>query len=142
MQPEPARPHVPPLDRAQVFRRLRFGIVLTVLIGSCLWGCGFGWLWLASDEGALPPTWRMPDLPDGAKMVDDEGRACGSGGCTKLIKVRPPAGQSPEDLAREMGVDKARLLSPALFDPAQVYLSAEPDGRYLIVSLTYKGGLK
>jgi hypothetical protein len=131
-----------PPARAHLYRRMRLAVVLTVLIGSCLWSCGFAWLWLAGDEGALPPTWRMPDLPDGAKIVDDEDRSCGSGGCTKLIKVRPPAGQTPEDLAREIGVDKPQLLSPALFDPAEVGMSAEPDGRYLIVHLTYRGGIK
>jgi hypothetical protein len=92
-------------------RIFKIGCVVAFL-GGCLWSCGFGWLWLAGDEGALPPTWRMPDLPTGAKIVDDEDRSCGSGSCTKLIKVRPPAGQSPRDLARDMGVEKGRLLCP------------------------------
>ncbi|GIE31036.1 hypothetical protein Ait01nite_040810 [Actinoplanes italicus] len=124
------------------FRRgLTVGCVVAFL-GGCLWSVGFAWLWLTGDEGALPPTWRMPDLPAGAEIVDDEDMACGSGGCTRLVKVRPPDGQSPEDLAGAMGVDRSQVLSPALFDPAEVYLAAEPDGSYLIVHLQYRGGLK
>ena len=55
------------------------------------------------DEGALPPKDRIPPVPAGARILT-QSEECGSGGCWWVVTVQPPAGQSPEDLVRQMGL--------------------------------------
>lgn len=112
---------------------------MSVTLGllSCLWVLSFLWLQVFKTEGSLPPKWRIPEVPPGA-TVADESRECASGGCWRTITVMPAAGQSPEDLAREMGLSEDLSLSPTLFDPASVYVGADPREGRLIVHVGYQ----
>lgn len=112
---------------------------MSVTLGllSCLWVLSFLWLQVFKTEGSLPPKWRIPEVPPGA-TVADESMECASGGCWRTITVMPAAGQSPEDLAREMGLSEDLSLSPTLFDPASVYVGADPREGRLIVHVGYQ----
>jgi hypothetical protein len=124
--------------------RLKYTLVTTAAVlglGGCLWSAAFAALWVGGDEGAMPPMSRMPDLPAGASVVAQD-RECGSGGCNWKITVRPAPGQSPEDLARSMGLTRGLSLPPTLFDPGSVSLGSEPDDGQLIVRFGYSGGFK
>ena len=74
----------------------------------------------------MPPQSRMPNVPSGAIVVA-AGQACGSGGCWREIIVAPAAGQSPEELAREMDLAEQQVKSPTLLDPGFVYVVAHHD---------------
>lgn len=112
-------------------------VSVTLGLLSCLWVLSFLWLQVFKTEGSLPPTWRMPEVPPGA-TVADESMECASGGCWRTITVVPAAGQSPEDLAREMGLSEDLSLSPTLFDPASVYVGADPREGRLIIHVGYE----
>jgi hypothetical protein len=109
----------------------------TLSVLACLWVLWFLVLLLSSDEGALPPKWRIPDVPSGANIIE-ESKECGSGGCWRQITLTPAPGQSPEDLAEEMGLSEERNRRPTLFDPASVYVGAHPKGSQLIVYVGYQ----
>ncbi|MEV4351333.1 hypothetical protein AB0J83_43305 [Actinoplanes sp. NPDC049596] len=114
-----------------VKRGLIAGSVVVALLAA-LWGLWFLALLVFGSEESLPPKSRIPDVPAGA-TVADQRQACGSGGCSWLLTVTPPPGQSPEDLAREMGVDHEQTLSPRPLDPAFVAVGSEVrDGRLAI----------
>ncbi|GLZ62266.1 hypothetical protein Misp05_58420 [Micromonospora sp. NBRC 107095] len=110
---------------------------VTLSLLSCLWVLWFLWLQVFSTEGALPPMSRMPEVPAGA-TVTEESMECASGGCWRTITVAPAAGQSPQDLARAMGLAEEQTLPPTLFDPMSVYLGAKPKDGELIVYLGYQ----
>lgn len=112
-------------------------VSVTLGLLSCLWGVSFLWLQLSKTEGAVPPTSRMPQVPSGA-TVADEGTECASGGCWRTITLVPAAGQSPEDLARAMGLSEELRLPPTLFDPASVSVGADPREGTLIVHVGYQ----
>ncbi|WP_433262278.1 hypothetical protein ACQPWR_22430 [Micromonospora vinacea] len=118
-------------------RRTLVAVSVTLGLLSCLWVLSFLWLQVFKTEGSLPPKWRMPEVPPGA-TVADESMECASGGCWRTITVVPAAGQSPEDLAREMGLSEELSLSPTLFDPASVYVGADPREGRLIVHVGYQ----
>ncbi|MGX6606508.1 hypothetical protein ACWKSP_30940 [Micromonosporaceae bacterium Da 78-11] len=112
------------------------GVVLGVLVGAwVLWFLTL--LAFASEVGALPPKSRLPDVPAGATVVG-QGEECGSGGCWLTVTLTPAAGQSPADLAREMGLTKELSRPPTLLDPAFVSVGAEPRGDRLVVHATYQ----
>lgn len=92
---------------------------------------------LALDEGALPPKSRIPHMPADATVLE-ETEACGSGGCWWLITVKPPAGQSPEELARDMGLSEKRREPATLLDPGAVYVGAEARGDELVIHVGYQ----
>ncbi|WP_433310249.1 hypothetical protein ACQP0U_22235 [Micromonospora sp. CA-269861] len=127
-------------SRTALRRRTKHVLVaVAVPLGllSCLWVLSFLWLQVFGTEGALPPKSRLPEVPSGASVVD-EGTECASGGCWRTITVVPAAGQAPEDLAREMGLSEELSLPPTLFDPASVYVGAEPREGKLIVRIGYQ----
>ncbi|CCH19936.1 hypothetical protein [Micromonospora lupini] len=118
-------------------KRVLVAVAVTVGLLSCLWVLWFLSLRVFGDEGALPPKSRLPEVPAGASVVD-ESTECASGGCWRQLTVAPAAGQTPEDLAREMGLTEERKLPPTLFDPGSVYVGARvADGR-LIVHVGYE----
>ncbi|MDP9792693.1 hypothetical protein J2S43_001205 [Catenuloplanes nepalensis] len=115
-------------------------IVASVLAAGalpCLWGLGFLWLSAFGGEGALPPQWRIPDVPPGVTVVR-ESDECGSGGCWRQLTLVPAAGSSPEELARRMGLTEERTMPPALLDPAFVTVGASPSGGTLTVYVRYR----
>lgn len=75
-------------------------------------------------EGAVPDISRI-GLPAQVDIVD-ETRECASGGCWVTITVRPPAGQSAEELASEIGASPQLELPGSIFDPRTVWVWAEP----------------
>ncbi|MCG5473132.1 hypothetical protein LADH09A_001020 [Micromonospora sp. LAH09] len=111
---------------------------MSVAVGllSCLWVLGFLRLQVFGTEGALPPDSRIPTVPPGASIVD-EGMECASGGCWRRITVQPAAGQTPEDLAHDMGLTEEQSLSPTLFDPGSVYVGARAKEGKLIINVGY-----
>lgn len=113
------------------------GVCVTVGLLSCLWGLWFLSLQVFGTEGALPPDSRMPQVPAGATVLD-EGMECASGGCWRQLVIAPPAGQSPEDLAGEMGLSEEQSLPPTLFDPGSVYVGASPSDGNLVVRIGYQ----
>ncbi|MEU5963463.1 hypothetical protein ABZ777_19855 [Micromonospora parva] len=127
-------------SRTALRRRTKHVLVaVSVTLGllSCLWVLSFLWLQVFKTEGELPPTSRMPQVPAGAKITD-EGMECASGGCWRTITVVPAPGQSPEDLAHEMGLSEELSLPPTLFDPASVYVGAHAREGRLVVHVGYQ----
>ncbi|MDG9678082.1 hypothetical protein [Micromonospora sp. DH14] len=118
-------------------KRTLLAVSVTVGLLSCLWVMRFLWLQVFHTEGALPPMSRVPQVPAGA-TVTDESMECASGGCWRTITVVPAAGQSPQDLAREMGLTQEQTLPPTLLDPMSVYLGAKPKDGELVLHLGYR----
>ena len=111
-----------------------FAALALVTVGWTLW---FLALLAFGDEGALPPSGRTPDVPTGARVIE-ESTQCGSGGCWRLVTVEPPAGQSPEDLARAMGLAEERSEPPTLLDPGFVNVGADPREGLLVIHIGYR----
>ena len=121
-------------------RRAKYTVVaVSAILGllAFFWALWFLALLAFGDEGALPPKERIPRVPAGARIVG-ESEQCGSGGCWWQVTVAPAAGQSPEDLARAMGLSEARHEPPTLLDPASVSLSAEPREDQLVIYVGYR----
>lgn len=124
-------------------RSRRIPIVLGVVVlglvvaFACAWGARFLFLLLLGDEGPLPPEWRVPSVPAGASIVD-KGEDCGSGGCNRRVTVRPPAGQSPAELAAGMGLTDWRIEPPTLLDPGYVSVSVEEREGLLVIHVGYR----
>ena len=83
----------------------------------------------------------MPDVsrlafPAGSEVVS-EIRDCASGGCWIDIAVRPPDGQTPEDLARELGATPQLQLPGNIADPRTVWVWAEPGADELNLRADY-----
>ncbi|MFC7531664.1 hypothetical protein [Actinoplanes sp. GCM10030250] len=114
----------------------RTAVYLAVAAGLlwCLW---FAALWMFGDEGAMPPRWRIPAVPAGATVVEDT-MMCASGGCWWSLTLTPSASQTPEDLAREMGLARERTLPPTLTDPGFVTVGADPRQDRLVVYVGYR----
>ncbi|MEU7841771.1 hypothetical protein AB0B39_12545 [Micromonospora sp. NPDC049114] len=124
----------PPRRRARPLLVAGFGVVGLL---ACLWGLWFASLRAFGNEGSLPPKWRIPDVPAGATVVD-ESEDCASGGCSWQVTVTPAAGQSPEDLAEQMGLSEDRTEPPKLFDPGSVYVVAQPRNGQLVIHVGYE----
>lgn len=83
-------------------RRTARSILIVAAVLLALFYVGrVGWLFMWADEGDVPPLSSVP-LPDGAAILNEAVR-CGSGGCSVVFLVRPPEGQSAEELATQMG---------------------------------------
>jgi len=117
-------------------RRVMGTLLITVaVVLSLLYAGRVAWLFVMADEGDVPPTSVIP-LPAGAEILG-ESEGCGSGGCTLNVTVRPPAGQSPDDLAVEMGATPQLLVSGNLWDPRTVSVFARPTGGILNINLDF-----
>jgi hypothetical protein len=127
--------------RAVLRRSAKYALVtVSIAAGTLalLWVLRFLWLLTMGNElTTLPPRSRTPDLPVGATMVAED-MGCGSGGCWREITVAPAAGQSPEDLAREMDLAEAQRRSPTLFDPGFVDVWAHPRDGQLVIGIGYR----
>ncbi|AGZ45756.1 hypothetical protein [Actinoplanes friuliensis] len=121
-----------------MIKRLVIGGSITAILAAALcWWLSFLFITAFASEGLLPPDSRMPDLPPGATILDED-LSCGSGGCSRVRTVQPPPGQSPEDLADELNLSTARTENPTLLNPASVHLGAHPRGNKLIIHASYK----
>ncbi|WP_097321667.1 hypothetical protein [Paractinoplanes atraurantiacus] len=131
-------PHAAPARaRAITTRRALIAVGAVVVVLAMIWGLWFTALLLLGGEGSLPPKSRIPAVPAGAAVVD-QSEACGSGGCWWRLTVTPPPGQSPEDLARTMGLESEKTLGPKLFDPGFVQVGAEPREDQLVIYVGYR----
>jgi hypothetical protein len=117
-------------------QRLTRVAVCLVLLAGCLWSLSFVGIFLFKDEGLLPPKWRIPEVPPRVSVLADD-KSCASGGCWWTLTLRPPAGQSPEDLKRQLGLETAQELLPTLTDPGYVTRSAEISKGDVIVRVRY-----
>ncbi|MEU4158008.1 hypothetical protein [Actinoplanes sp. NPDC026670] len=114
-------------------RWLTRGTTLVVVAGGCLWSLSFVFILLFKEEGLLPPEWRVPETPPRVVVLDNTHN-CGSGGCWREITLRPPAGTSPEDLKRQLGLERAEELPPTLTDPGFVSRGARiRDGDVIVI---------
>jgi hypothetical protein len=129
------------LLRAALRRITKYAVVtVSIAVGmlACLWVLRFLWLLTMANELVdLPPGSRTPIVPAGATVVMED-MGCGSGGCWREMIVAPAAGQSPEDLAREMNLTEGQQLSPTLFDPGFVEVWAHPRRGRLVIGIGYR----
>lgn len=122
--------------RRVTWRRALWTILITIAVVLVLLYAGrVAWLFVMADEGDVPPASVIP-LPAGAEILG-ESEGCGSGGCTLTVTVRPPAGQSADDLAIEIGATPQLLVSGNLWDPRTVSVFARPAGGILNLNLDY-----
>jgi hypothetical protein len=118
-----------------VLRLLRVAVSLLIVAGF-LWSLCFAWIRLSSEEGAMPPRWRIPEVPAGATVLDD-GMDCASGGCWWSLTLRPPPGRSPEELRRQMGLETEEEPAPTLTDPGFVVRGAHVRRGNVVVYVGY-----
>ena len=62
---------------------------------------------------------------------------CASGGCWVTLSVRPPDGQTPEDLAADTGATPQLELPGNLFDPRSIRVWGEPAAGTLSLRMDY-----
>ncbi|OIH92475.1 hypothetical protein BIU90_11385 [Curtobacterium sp. MCBA15_001] len=105
-------------------------IVLLVLV-TALAIARYALLFLSATEGDTPPA-SVVALPSGSEVVGDDVE-CGSGGCWRLLTVRPPTEMTAEFLANEL----EHRMSGTVCDPRTVDLSSEVDVGFLVVRAAY-----
>lgn len=96
------------------------GVVLALAL---IYGAWVAWLALMADEGLVPPGWRDPEVPAGAR-VESETERCASGGCWRELLLEPADGQTAEQLADEMSLTEDRSLGWHLLDPHDVFVGS------------------
>lgn len=121
--------------RRRVIRTL---FVTALILLALFYGGRVLLLWMGATEGDVPSASVLP-LPDGAQVLG-QSVGCGSGGCAVTFTVRPPAGQSAEDLAEEMRTTPQRTIPGNLWDPRTVWVSARPVGGVLNLTADYWSG--
>lgn len=99
---------------------LGVGTVLALVLAELAWA---GWLAVMADEGSVPPGWRDPEVPAGARVVS-ETEECGSGGCWRQLLLQPAEGRSAEQLAAEMDLIDERSLGWHVLDPHDVVVGS------------------
>ena len=109
--------------------------VTTVVLLVLFYGGRVAWLSMMATEGDVPPASAVP-IPEGAEILGDSV-GCASGGCSVTLTVRPAYGQSPEDLAEEMGATPQLSVPGTLWDPRTVRVSAWPAGSVLNLVVDY-----
>lgn len=117
------------------WRRMLWTFVIVLVLAALFYGGRVAWLSMMATEGAVPPASALP-LPDGAEVLG-ESTSCGSGGCSVTFRVRPPAGQTPEALAEEMGATPQLAIPGHFLDPRTVWVSASPAGSVLNLNVDY-----
>lgn len=116
-------------------RRRTARLATAALVVGVLYG---GWvlsLFASASEGAVPDPSRIP-LPAGAEVFSEE-RGCASGGCWITISARPPSGQTPADMAKEIGATPRLELRGNIVNPRPVKVWAEVDGDTLTLRADY-----
>ena len=121
-------------------RRVRWivlggGVVLALALLDLAWAA---WLAVTTDEGAVPPGWRDPEVPAGARVMS-ETEPCASGGCWREVLLEPAEGQTAEQLAAAMGLTDERYLGWHVLDPHDVVLGSEVVDDGLRVYVRYGG---
>lgn len=117
-------------------RRVTWTILITVAVALALFYAGrVAWLFVMEDEGDVPPVSVVP-LPAGAEVLG-ETVGCGSGGCTLNLTVRPPAGQSADELAAEIRATPQLMVPGNLWDPRTVSVFARPAVGILNLNLDF-----
>lgn len=123
--------------RATRRRRTLWTVLVVAIVLLALFYAGrVFWLNKGATEGDVPPASALP-LPEGAEVLGDS-IGCGSGGCTATFTVRPPAGQSPEALAEDMGVTPLRAIPGTFWDPRTVLVTVQPAGSALNLHAHYR----
>lgn len=107
-----------------------------VVILAALYGARVGLLYLGADEGDVPAVSDIPAAGSGAALVDTR-QDCGSGGCWLHVEYRPAPGQTPEELAAEMGLSQPNRVPGTFLDPRTVTVSATTVGDRLQVTASY-----
>ncbi|WCD91459.1 hypothetical protein [Microbacterium sp. nov. GSS16] len=121
--------------RASRRRTARSILIVAAVLFALFYVARVGWLFMWADEGDVPPLSSVP-LPDGAAVLN-ETVGCGSGGCSVVFLVRPPEGQSAEELATQMGATPQLSVPGNLWDPRTVWLWAEPAAGALKITADY-----
>lgn len=130
----PAR--VGAMSRSAVNRRAMVrAIWVTSLVLVVLYGGRVAWQMMMADEGDVPSSSSIP-LPAGSTISSEE-EACASGGCWIVVQVKPPAGQSPDDLATAMGATPQLRIPGNLFDPRTISVRAESNDQTLELRADY-----
>lgn len=115
------------------------GIVTVVIAGVVLLGVLYIaraiLLFAGAAEGDVPAASRLY-LPAGAEVIG-QAQDCASGGCWITLTVQPPVGQTPEDLAAELGATPQLELAGNFLDPRPVWVWAEPSAATLSVRVDY-----
>ncbi|VXC59612.1 hypothetical protein NOCARDAX2BIS_90146 [Nocardioides sp. AX2bis] len=113
-----------------------YALVGSLALLGLVYALWAGYLALWADEGSVPPRSRLPDIPSGAHVVS-ETEPCASGGCWREVVVRPAPGQSPHELAAEMGVADADRYPWLLLDPHSVEVGSRVRGDELSIYVQY-----
>ncbi|MDY0912283.1 hypothetical protein [Rathayibacter festucae] len=95
----------------------------------------YGGLAVFVTEGDVPAASAI-DLPDGSELVG-ETVECASGGCWRLLSVRPPDGMTPEQLSGEIGTTPQARIAGTLWDPRTITVSSAVEGPLLKVRADY-----
>ncbi|NQX17977.1 hypothetical protein [Rathayibacter sp. VKM Ac-2857] len=95
----------------------------------------YGALAVFATEGDVPAASTI-DLPDGSELVG-ETVECASGGCWRLLSVRPPDGMTPEQLSGEIGTTPQARIAGTLWDPRTITVSSAVEGPVLKVRADY-----
>ncbi|GAA4977358.1 hypothetical protein [Actinoplanes utahensis] len=118
-------------------RTVLWSVSIVAGLAACCWGGRFLGTATLGAELSMPPRWRIPEVPAGATVVEDT-RSCGSGGCGWSLTLQPAAGQTAEELAREMGVAEWRNEPPTLTDPAFVSVGSHIRAGQVVVYVGYR----
>ncbi|WP_309103532.1 hypothetical protein [Microbacterium sp.] len=116
-------------------RTLRTVIAVVIVALALLCAGRMWWMSAMATEGAVPPASAIP-LPAGVE-IRSESSDCASGGCWATLTLRPPAGQTPEALAEEIGATPQLAIPGNFFDPRTIWVSARPVGSLLLLTADY-----
>lgn len=108
--------------------------VLAVVLSA--WALYVGWL--ALDEGALPPSSALPEVPQDAEQLTVT-KKCGSGGCWRELRLRPTPGTEPDRVVAELGLGSEQCRRDNWPDPRSTCVGAMvlPDG-VVVVHARYR----
>lgn len=112
------------------------GVLGTLAVLALAYAVWAGYLALMASQGSVPPRSRIPDITSGAQIASDT-KECASGGCWRQIVLTPAPGQSPHDLAVEMGVADAKRHPWLLLDPHSVEVGSQINGDELSIYVQY-----
>jgi hypothetical protein len=109
-------------ERGVKHRRLRNSAIVVVVLLLAFYILRMMWLSAFATEGAVPNA-SVITLPPGSEIVRSEVE-CASGGCWNMLLVRPPQGQTPDGLAKQIGATPTLKIAPNLFDPRTTWVTS------------------
>ncbi|MBQ3358881.1 MAG: hypothetical protein IJG47_08285 [Microbacterium sp.] len=124
--------HARRTSRRRVARNV---LTLSAVALVLLYGVRVGWLFMMADEGDTPPLSSIP-IPANAQVIA-QSESCGSGGCSTTFTIRPPVGQTPEQLAEEMGATPQLAVPGNAWDPRTIWVFARPSAGTLKLVTDY-----